>query len=572
MNYFFGMPLRRLLIVSGMMLLLLGSFILPFLQSARAQVGINAVPGELLIKIKPNATPLAVRDMLTRMQAQALERVDNYGWIRVRVPTRQINEQILQHVRQFPQVQAVEPNFIVQAIGIPNDPSFKSLWGLHNTGQTGGTAGADIDAPEGWDKFTPAGNRVVVAVIDTGVDYTHPDLNSRIWVNADEVAGNGVDDDRNGFVDDVRGWDFVNNDSDPMDDHNHGTHVSGTIAATFNNGVGVAGVAGPADVRIMPLKFLNSSGSGSTSNAIKALDYATANGAVVSNNSWGGGSFSQALADALQRNHQAGRLFVAAAGNNSRDTDSSPYYPQGYDVPNVISVASTTSSDTLSSFSNYGSRTVDLGAPGSSIYSTVRGGYSSFSGTSMATPHVVGGIALIWAKNHTLTNLQVKQILMDSTRKVGYLGGKTVTGGMLNLNNAMAATPSPGSPAPSPPPEPTPPPSDPTPPPPMPPIAVPAAPTGLTATPVLEKRTHYSIRYAKLSWKDNASNEIGYEIWQSDYPDKNFRRIKLLGANATSWTHQITRRDMTSDSYYKVRAYNGSGASAFSNLVKVNRF
>lgn len=532
--------------------------------SAMAQGEPTFVPGEILLKLHPSLPTTAMAGLYNRIQVKPLERLNKSGWIRVKLRAGQDVQHILPTLRQFPQITMAEPNYIVRANGIPNDPAFAKQWGLHNMGQAGGTAGVDIDAPEAWDNFVPAGNAVVVAVIDTGVDYQHTDLAGRMWTNPNEVAGNKIDDDRNGYVDDVRGWDFANNDSDPMDDNNHGTHVAGTLAAAFNNSAGVAGVAGPANVKIMPLKFLGSNGTGLTSNAIKALDYATSKGAVISNNSWGGSSYSQALADAIARNHAAGRLVVAAAGNEGRNTDDKPYYPQGYNVPNVISVASMTASDTLSSFSNYGAQSVDLAAPGSSIYSTVKGGrYATYNGTSMATPHVAGAAALIWAKNPMLTNVQVRQIILDTTRKAGYVSGKTVTGGVLNLKGAMLATTSPGaspSPSPQPTPQPTPAPN------------VPAAPSSLAAKPVLSGNKYYASRQVKLSWKDNATNESRYEVYQSTSATANFKRIASLGANVVTWTHYLGSSPLKADYYYKVRALNSNGASGYSNVVKVNKF
>jgi subtilisin family serine protease len=246
-----------------------------------------------------------------------------------------------------PSVDYAQEDFRVHITGpvIPNDPQFSSLWGLHNAGQTGGTPDADIDAPEAWGITTGSSN-TVVAVIDTGVDYTHPDLAANIWVNADdpstpqmegEIPGNNIDDDNNGFIDDVHGYDFVNNDGDPMDDLFHGTHVAGTIGALGNNGIGVTGVNW--NVRIMALKFLDASGYGYTSGAIAALNYAVANGATISNTSWGGGPFDQGLYDAIQAAGNAGHIFVAAAGNESSNNDSFPAYPASYDLPNIISVA-----------------------------------------------------------------------------------------------------------------------------------------------------------------------------------------------------------------------------------------
>ncbi|MGG7564541.1 S8 family serine peptidase [Rhodovulum sp. DZ06] len=316
---------------------------------------------------------------------------------------------------------------------VPSDARFDELWGLDNTGQTGGTADADIDAPEAWDSRTGAG--VLVAVIDTGVDYTHSDLDGNMWVNTGEIAGNGRDDDGNGFVDDVYGYDFAYDDGDPMDVQSHGTHVAGTIAAEAD-GSGVVGVA--YNARIMALKFLNDSGSGSTSDAIRAVEYAALMGAQVANNSWGGGGYDQSLADAIELAGQSGLVFVAAAGNDGTNNDSSPHYPSNYTASNVISVASTDHDDQRSSFSNYGATTVDVAAPGSDILSSVPGGgYSSFSGTSMATPHVSGIVALMLEEDPTLTPAQIRERLIATSDPVAALAGVSVSGGRVNAAAAL---------------------------------------------------------------------------------------------------------------------------------------
>ncbi|WP_233256491.1 S8 family peptidase, partial [Microcystis sp. 0824] len=279
---------------------------------------------------------------------------------------------------------------------------------------------------------------LVIGVIDTGVDYNHQDLVGNIWTNPGEIAGDGIDNDGNGYIDDIRGWDFAYNDNNPSDVNGHGTHVSGTIAGKGNNGVGVTGVAWNA--KIMPLKFLNDQGSGSTSNAILAINYATAKGVKLTNNSWGGGGYSQALYDAINAAGQAGALFIAAAGNDAKNTDTSPSYPASYNLANIISVASTTRTDALSSFSNYGLTSVDLGAPGSEIYSTTPNNtYSTYSGTSMASPHVAGAAALLWSQNPTWTAQQVKDALMNTGDPLASLAGKTVSGKRLNVFNALAA-------------------------------------------------------------------------------------------------------------------------------------
>jgi subtilisin-like proprotein convertase family protein len=314
---------------------------------------------------------------------------------------------------------------------IPNDPSFGSLWGLSNNGSQGGLLNADINIEPAWALGTATS--IVTAVIDTGVDYTHPDLASNIWTNTDEVAGNGIDDDGNGFVDDVRGWDFVNNDSDPMDDNGHGTHVAGTIGAVGNNGIGVTGVAWTAS--IMPLKFLDQSGSGSLSDAIKAIQYARVNGAKIINASWGGGGFSSALQSAITQFITSGGLFVAAAGNEATNNDVTPSYPANYQ--GVISVGASTRTDTRASFSNYGT-SVDVFAPGQSILSTLPGNrYGSLSGTSMATPQVAGALALLWGQNPTLSATTISQALINSTDNV--LRASNSTHGRINVGAAATS-------------------------------------------------------------------------------------------------------------------------------------
>ncbi|MEG5067133.1 S8 family serine peptidase, partial [Microcoleus sp. B3-A4] len=323
----------------------------------------------------------------------------------------------------------------------PNDPGYSQLWGLNNTGQSGGTADADIDAPEAWD-IQQGNPNLVIGVIDTGVDYNHPDLVGNIWTNPGEITGDGIDNDNNGYIDDTRGWDFAYNDNNPMDVQGHGTHVSGTIAGKGNNGVGVTGVAWNA--KIMPLKFLDDSGSGYTSDAILAIDYATGKGVKITNNSWGGDGYSQTLSDAINTAGQQGALFIAAAGNGGfdgigDDNDTTPSYPASYNLSNIISVAATTRTDGLSSFSNYGSASVDLGAPGEDIYSTwPNSSYNTISGTSMASPHVTGAAALLWSQNPTWTAQQVKDKLLQTTDAISALSGKTVSGGRLNINNALA--------------------------------------------------------------------------------------------------------------------------------------
>ncbi|MFN3150589.1 S8 family serine peptidase [Bremerella sp.] len=332
----------------------------------------------------------------------------------------------------------------------PNDASYSSTYGMNQ-----------IDAPEAWNKTTGS-DSVVVGVIDTGVDYTHPDLVGNIWTNPGEIAGNGIDDDGNGFVDDVHGFDFVNNDGDPMDDNHHGTHVAGTIAAQGNNGRGVSGVAW--NTSIMALKFLSASGAGYTSDAVRAINYATMMrtqydvNVRVLNNSWGGGGFSASLEAAIKASEQADILFVAAAGNDGTNNDASPHYPSNYNVSNVISVAATDQNDNLASFSNYGASTVDIAAPGVGIYSTIAGGYyASFSGTSMASPHVAGVAALAFAYDPDATAAEVKDAILGGGDLISGLGGKVSTGMRLNAAGTLdLLSPTSNDPTPDPEPEPEP--------------------------------------------------------------------------------------------------------------------
>jgi subtilisin family serine protease len=344
----------------------------------------------------------------------------------------------------------IEPNYVYSisetvSSTFPDDPSMTdgTLWGLHNTGQFGGTADADIDAPEAWDLTTGSAD-VVIGVIDTGVDLAHPELVDNLWTNPGETPGDGIDNDNNGFIDDVYGWNFVNDDNDPMDGHNHGTHVSGTIGGVGNDGNGMTGVSW--DVSIMALKFLDDSGSGSTEDAIAAIDYAAMMkrdygvNVVATNNSWGGGGYSTALLDAIENAGREGILFVAAASNEGLDNDVYANYPSSYDSQYILSVAATDRNDQLADFSNYGVTTVDIGAPGVSIYSSISGGgYAWFEGTSMAAPHAAGVAALLAAHEPGATVGEIRQAIINSVDPIAALDGYTVTGGRLNAFGALLA-------------------------------------------------------------------------------------------------------------------------------------
>lgn len=398
----------------------------------------------------------------------------------------------------------------ISIAAVSNDPGYTdgSLWGM--LGDTGAVQNAfGSQANEAWAAGFTGSTKTVVGVIDTGIDYTHPDLYLNIWLNQREIpttlraslsdidtdglitfrdlngsanasyvidyngngrieAGdllndvrweNGLDEDGNGYRDDLIGWDFINNDNDPYDDNGHGTHVSGTIGGMGGNGIGVAGVNWT--VQMVALKFLSASGSGSTTGAINAVNYFTdasisataTENFVATNNSWGGGGYSQALNDAIARGAQRDILFVAAAGNSTSNNDVTANYPSnynttaaaGYDA--VVAVASITSTGALSSFSSYGATTVDIAAPGSSIYSTLPGGsYGTYSGTSMATPHVSGAVALYAAANPNASAAEIRLALLDSAAATASLGGKVVTAGRLDIGTLMNTAPPPPPP------------------------------------------------------------------------------------------------------------------------------
>lgn len=336
-----------------------------------------------------------------------------------------------------------EINHLVKSFITSSDSLYSSLYGLSR-----------ISAPSAWDISTGS-KAVKVAVVDTGVDFNHPDLAANISLNTAETPGNGIDDDGNGRIDDYYGYDFANFDSNPMDDNSHGTHVAGTIGAVGNNSTGVVGVNW--SVGIIPVKVLSASGSGSTAGVIAGIDYAISRGAQVINLSLGGPGYSQSFYESIQRANNAGVLVVAAAGNESNDNDAAPSYPANFNLPNIISVAATNSSDTRAYFSNYGANSVHIAAPGVDIRSTLPGGlYGSYSGTSMACPHVAGAAALIKAANLDLSMLQVKDILLNNTDVISSLNGLVVTSGRLNVAKAARAALGISPPAPTPIPSPTP--------------------------------------------------------------------------------------------------------------------
>ena len=414
------------------------------------------VGGEMLVQFRRGASDADKDAVLRGLGARIVDdlllgsaRNDGKGDLHLlRLPVGLAVAAGLREAGRAPTVDFAEPNWIYSRSATSNDPYYTngSLWGMY--GDTSSPANQyGSQAGEAW-TATAGGNcsTVVVGVIDEGIMVLHPDLAGNIWVNPTDRSVNSIDEDGNGYIDDVNGWDFDGNNNTVFDGvgDDHGTHVAGTIGAIGGNGVGVAGVCW--SVKLISAKFLGSNG-GTTANAIKAVDYITDLKArhhlnlVATNNSWGGGGFSQALKDAIDRAGTASILFVAAAGNSTADNDVTPHYPSSYTSDNIISVASITSTGAISSFSNYGATSVDLGAPGSGIWSTVPArskgktvaSYASYSGTSMATPHVTGAVALYAARNGG-TAAQIKTAILASVVPTSSLTSKTATGGRLNAS------------------------------------------------------------------------------------------------------------------------------------------
>ena len=411
----------------------------------------NFVANEMLVQYAPGATAGDKANARARVRAAKFEDVashDGRDLELVRIPPGLAVADAMRGI-QGESVEFAEPNWIYTTGLVSNDTYFTngSLWGMYSaTSSPANQYGSG--AANAWANGHVGAANVYVGIIDEGVG-SHPDLAVNIWTSPGEIAGNGIDDDGNGYVDDTRGWDFDGNNNTTFDgsQDDHATHVAGTIGAVGGNAQGVAGVNW--NVTMIPAKFLGRRG-GTTANAIKAVDYLTdlksryGINLVATNNSWGGGGFSQGLADAITRGGNAGILFIAAAGNGGSDgvgdnNDTTANYPSNYTCDCVIAVAAITSTGAKSSFSNYGATTVDLGAPGSAIYSTLpgKGGtwtYGSYSGTSMATPHVTGAAALYASTHPGATAAQIKAAILSSATPTASLAGKTVTGGRLNVS------------------------------------------------------------------------------------------------------------------------------------------
>lgn len=422
-------------------------------------------PGEVIVKLKGDSASLAgVDDFADKYGATVADTYefgkqglfDKGKMMQLKLAEGMTTEQAVAQMKQDPNVAFVEPNFIYhlekpvpsdarpgaaqeQQPGqpnqfIPNDLT-PELWGMHNTGQNKGKVDADIDAPEAWAIHTGRHDAPVIAVIDTGIDYNHPDLAANMWTNTGEIPGDGIDNDNNGVIDDVHGYNAFANTGDPLDGHGHGTHCAGTIAGVGNNGVGVVGVNHAAQV--MAVKIFSDDGSTDSAAILRGIEYATKMGAKITSNSWGGGGASEAQKEAFQ---SSTALHIMAAGNNYSNNDLIANYPSNYDIPNNIAVAASDRNDKRPGFSNYGPTTVDIAAPGKDIYSAAPGGgYQYMSGTSMATPHVAGVAGLVASAYPEATAEEIKARILDGADKLDYWKSKVVDGNRLNAYGALTA-------------------------------------------------------------------------------------------------------------------------------------
>jgi subtilisin family serine protease len=517
----------------------------PQRQPGRRRVSIGgrqAIAGEVLVRFA--AASRADDRAIVEQQVDA-ESSETIAHDVRRVRSRSLDAMtLLRFLHAHPAIAYAEPNYVVHALTTPNDPRFPTLWGLLNSGQTiygsAGVTGADIHAPSAWN-VTVGSRRNVVAVIDSGMDYTHHDLANNVWSAPTPftVTIGGVTIRCNAGT---HGFNAINRSCDPQDDMNHGTHVAGTIGATGNNSSGVTGVNWKAS--IMAAKFLDENGDGTVADAINAIEFtiqaknafaatAAANVRVLSN-SWAGGGFSQTLLDEIKKANDNGMLFVAAAGNDSANIDAVPSYPAAYDAPNLIAVAATTNQDRLADFSNYGS-SVALGAPGVDIMSTTIGGnYDLLSGTSMATPHVAGAAALVLAKC-PLDTARLKAAILGNVDRVGALTGWVGTGGRLNVDKAVRSCVTAAEP---------------------PVTEAPTAPTGLRAA------SQPGPGQVTLSWNP-ASSAQSYNIkrsWTSGGP------YTTVASNVTGTTF-VYSGTTGRQYYFAVSATTAAGESALSNEV-----
>ncbi|MEW6570044.1 MAG: S8 family serine peptidase [Nitrospirota bacterium] len=510
-------------------------------QSIVSQMeGAKYKEGELLVKFKSgvvSATSLKAHKSIGASLIKRFRIVPNLEHIKL-PEGLSVKDAVVKYMSD-PDVEYAEPNYIRRIASIiPNDTFFKDQWALHNTGTyANGTFDADIDAPEGWD-VTTGNSSVIVAVLDTGIDYNHADLVNNIWINTGETScTDGIDNDGNGFIDDCKGWDFIGSsfqtsldDNDPVDENGHGTHVAGTIGAAGNNGVGISGVMWT--VRLMPVKALDANGEGTDAELTAGIQYAVSNGAKIINASLGGPGFSNSVLNAISSANTAGALFVAAAGNGGDDSvgdnnDLAPFYPASYNLPNIISVAATDQNNNRVPFSNYGPTSVDVAAPGVYIISTVPNWWSLYEGygvleflggTSMAAPHVSGLAGLLWSYYYNFTYQQIISTIFSHVDVLPSLQGWILTGGKINAFGSLSSL---------------------------------WAPSDLTATLL-------SSSGISLKWTDRATAESGYKLERKTTGEA-YSPIVTLGVNAGSYEDSGLVDGKRY--FYAVKAFNSIGES-----------
>jgi subtilisin family serine protease len=471
------------------------------------------VPGEILVKFK-SAVPNRVDESdRARTGIRSVQRLNEKGVHRIKLEPDITVAEARALLSQDPEVEYAEPNYYRRLALEPNDPSYPSQWNL-----------PIISAPAVWNTAADCA-AMPVAVIDSGVDYGHPDLAANIWVNIADAAGDGVDNDGNGYIDDAMGWDFAADDNDPMDENGHATHVAGTIAALGNNALGVTGICWNG--RIMALRAFDAEGNGTVADVIEAMQYARVKGAKVVNASYAGADFSQAEYDAISLLNGSGMLMVVAAGNEGADSDRLPSYPAGYDLPNIIAVAATDRSDRLASFSNFGFATVHVAAPGESIFSTyVNHDYAFGSGTSMAGPHVSGLAALVWDANPGLAASQVKGRILDGVDRLADLSGRILTAGRINAANSM--------------------------------LNIPAPPSRFAVSGASDSQV-------VLSWDDNYSDAVSVKIERRDSAQGAFVEIAQVAPGSSVYRDTGVQ---TSTTYaYRARASNGENDSGYASEI-----
>ncbi len=494
----------------------------------QAQAGAHEQrPDRVMVRFRANATASSRSQAITSIGGTSEVRftlVPDLERIYFR-PGRSVAD-VVSILRRHAAVLYAEPDFVIRKTAVPNDPQFAQQWGMNR-----------VQAPKAWD-LSRGDQGLPVAILDSGIDRSHPDLQGNLWQSPTDWP-NGIDDDRNGMVDDFHGWDFAYNDNNPSDVDGHGTRTAGIVGARGDNRLGVAGINWRT--RLVPLRVLDDWGNGFSSNAIMALQYAARQRVRVALAPWGTYAWSQALHDAVGALRGANLLLVASAGNGGRDrlgddNDRTPVYPASFTHDNVISVTATDSADRRGNFGNFGRAGVDLGAPGVGIMTTSRGGgYAWHDGTSGAAAHVAGAAALVAAARPTWTYAQIRDAILRNTRPVASLSGVTVTGGMLNLAGALStgtATPAPAPAAVS--------------------LPAPAAAPGN-----LE---------ARLQWVDDSPDEAGFRIERS-INGGSFVLLASVGSNVVSYTATGLLPGTTYQ--FRVRSFNGAGQSDPSNAVTI---